>query len=230
MLPWLMEESEAFPSVETALLSPNGLLAVTPILTLSRLKQAYSQGIFPWYSPGEPVLWWSPDPRMVLRTTDFKCHRSLRQVLKKQRIEIRVDTCFERVMRECAQMPRWGQAGTWIVEDIIQTYTALHREGFAHSIEAWEDEHLVGGLYGVHIGTMFFGESMFSRVPNASKVALAYLVQYLERFGMNLIDCQQETPHLASLGGRPIPRKQFIEEIRGRVQQTVPEGMWLINA
>jgi leucyl/phenylalanyl-tRNA---protein transferase len=226
MVPWLLDDHQPFPSVETALRQPNGLLAASPQLTVSRLKLAYSQGIFPWYSPGEPVLWWSPDPRMVLRTSHFKLHRSLRQIIKKQLFEVRVDTCFERVMRNCAQTPRPGQNGTWIVEDIIRSYTNLHNQGIAHSIEVWCEEKLVGGLYGVNLGKMFFGESMFSHVPNASKIALAYLVEYLDSFGIHLIDCQQETAHLASLGASPIPRQQFLKELRELVVQPIPSLMW----
>ncbi len=227
MIPWLIDDTTPFPSVEKALTDPNGLLAASPILSVTRLKMAYSLGIFPWYIPGEPVLWWSPSPRMVLYTHQFKCHRSLRQFIKKEPFEIRIDTAFENVMRHCAQTSRPRQNGTWIVQEIIQAYTALHHEGLAHSVEAWENDTLVGGLYGVNIGQMFFGESMFSLRPNASKVALAYLVDHLNLHGLNLIDCQQETSHLALLGAAPISQDVFKKELQTRVTLETPKTLWL---
>ncbi|MES2205259.1 MAG: leucyl/phenylalanyl-tRNA--protein transferase [Pseudomonadota bacterium] len=227
MIPWLIDDATPFPPVEKALHEPNGLLAASDSLTVTRLKKAYSLGIFPWYSPGEPVLWWSPSPRMVLYTHHFKCHRSLRQIIKKKPFEIRLDTAFETVMKHCAQAQRPRQHGTWIVQDIIQAYTALHQQGLAHSVEAWEDDSLVGGLYGVNIGQMFFGESMFSLRPNASKIALAHLVDRLSSHGLNLIDCQQETSHLASLGASPISRDLFKQEIHTRIALETPKTLWL---
>lgn len=227
MVPWLVNDDTPFPPLEKALVHPNGLLAASPKLTVKRLKLAYAQGIYPWYSPGEPVLWWSPNPRMVLYTHQFRYHRSLRQAILKNQFEIRIDTAFESVMRHCAATPRPGQNGTWIVEDIIQAYTALHREGLAHSVEAWEKNTLVGGLYGVNLGHMFFGESMFSHQPNASKIALAHLVERLNKHGLDLIDCQQETPHLASLGAVPIDRKRFIEELNNRICLASPSDLWI---
>jgi leucyl/phenylalanyl-tRNA--protein transferase len=205
MIPWLTKNSP-FPPVTLALQEPNGLLAAGGELSVTRLLLAYRQGIFPWFSPGDPVLWWSPDPRMVLIPDEFKLSASLKKVLRNGRHEVRTDTAFEQVMRACAA-PREGQHGTWINEQMIAAYCELHRMGFAHSIEIWLDEKLAGGLYGVSIGQMFYGESMFSRVSNGSKIALAHLCQS----GIAaMIDCQMHTPHLASLGARLMPRDEFI--------------------
>lgn len=218
MIPWL-DVNTPFPDVSEALTTDApGLLAAGADLSPQRLLAAYQRGIFPWFSEGQPILWWSTDPRMVLRTADFKISDSLRKTLKKiardrQRWEVRFDSAFEQVMRACAA-PRRDGPGTWISEDIIAGYTGLHRQGFAHSSELWLDGELVGGAYGVSIGTMFYGESMFARVTDGSKVALAYLVHFLRQHGVELIDCQQETGHLASLGARPIPRKDFIAHLQ----------------
>jgi len=218
MIPWL-DVNTPFPDVSEALTTDApGLLAAGADLSPKRLLAAYQRGIFPWFSEGQPILWWSTDPRMVLRTADFKISDSLRKTLKKiardgQRWEVRFDTAFEQVMRACAA-PRRDGPGTWISEDIIAGYTGLHRQGFAHSSELWLDGELVGGAYGVSIGTMFYGESMFARVTDGSKVALAYLVHFLRQHGVELIDCQQETGHLASLGARPVPRKDFIAHLQ----------------
>jgi leucyl/phenylalanyl-tRNA--protein transferase len=195
-----------------------GLLAAGADLSPARLLAAYQRGIFPWFSEGQPILWWSTDPRMVLRTADFKISDSLKKTLKKvarqpERWQVRFDSAFEQVMRACAA-PRRDGPGTWISEDIIAGYSGLHRQGYAHSSELWLDGELVGGAYGVSIGTMFYGESMFARVSDGSKVALAYLVHFLRQHGVELIDCQQETGHLASLGARPIPRKDFIAHLQ----------------
>ena len=218
MIPWL-DVNTPFPDVSEALTTDApGLLAAGADLSPKRLLAAYQRGIFPWFSEGQPILWWSTDPRMVLRTADFKISDSLRKTLKKiardgQRWEVRFDSAFEQVMRACAA-PRRDGPGTWISEDIIAGYTGLHRQGYAHSSELWLDGELVGGAYGVSIGTMFYGESMFARVSDGSKVALAYLVHFLRQHGVELIDCQQETGHLASLGARPIPRKDFIAHLQ----------------
>lgn len=219
MIPWL-EPDTPFPDVSTALTEEQGaagLLAAGADLTPERLLEAYHRGIFPWFSEGQPVLWWSTDPRMVLMVEEFKVSDSLRKSLKKLRHnphwEIRFDTAFEQVMRACAE-PRADGQGTWISEQIVAGYTALHRAGYAHSAEAWLDGELVGGAYGVCIGRMFYGESMFARVSDASKIALSQLVFFLREHGVKMIDCQQETAHLASLGAKPIPRKAFIEWIR----------------
>jgi len=218
MIPWL-DVNTPFPDVSEALTTDApGLLAAGADLSPQRLLAAYQRGIFPWFSEGQPILWWSTDPRMVLRTADFKISESLRKTLKKvardrQHWEVRFDSAFEQVMRACAA-PRRDGPGTWISEDIIAGYTGLHRQGYAHSSELWLDGELVGGAYGVSIGTMFYGESMFARVTDGSKVALAYLVHFLRQHGVELIDCQQETGHLASLGARPIPRKDFIAHLQ----------------
>lgn len=221
MIPWL-DVNTPFPDVSEALTTDApGLLAAGADLSPKRLLAAYQRGIFPWFSEGQPILWWSTDPRMVLRTADFKVSDSLRKTLKKiardgARWEVRFDSAFEQVMRACAA-PRRDGPGTWISEDIIAGYTGLHHQGFAHSSELWLDGELVGGAYGVSIGTMFYGESMFARVTDGSKVALAYLVHFLRQHGVELIDCQQETGHLASLGARPIPRKDFIAHLQKNI-------------
>ena len=207
-----LNDTTPFPPVERALRSPNGLLAAGGVLAPYRLLDAYQQGIFPWFNEGDPVLWWSPDPRMVLFPYEFKVSRSLRKTLQKKVYEIRVDTSFEAVMRACAA-PRKDQAGTWISEDMVAAYVHLHHMGLAHSVEAWHEDELAGGLYGIGIGRMFYGESMFSRKTDASKVALAHLVAQLKRWNFGMVDCQMKTLHLASLGAREIPRAEFIRRL-----------------
>ena len=205
----LLRDNTPFPPVELALRSPNGLLAAGADLKPERLLDAYRHGIFPWFSAGDPILWWSPDPRMVLFPDEFKVSHSLHKTLRRGNHEVRTDSAFERVMRACAS-PRDGQDGTWIQEEIIEAYVRLHQMGLAHSIETWMDDELVGGLYGVSLGRMFYGESMFSRKTDASKIALAHLVAQLKRWNFGMIDCQMNTPHLATLGAREIPRRQFL--------------------
>jgi leucyl/phenylalanyl-tRNA--protein transferase len=221
MIAWLAPTSP-FPAVETAAEHPNGLLAASEDLTPQRLLDAYARGIFPWYSPGDPVLWWSPDPRLVLPVADFRVSHSLRKTLRAvardPRRELRVDHGFEAVMRRCAA-PRPGQDGTWISEQIVAGYCALAHRGLAHSVELWEDEALVGGLYGVCLGRMFFGESMFSGVRDGSKIALATLVTILLHERVPVIDCQQRTAHLQSLGAREMPRREFCAHVRRAVVQ-----------
>lgn len=228
MIPWL-EAQMPFPNVSQALTEADGapgLLAAGGDLSPQRLLQAYRQGIFPWFSEGQPILWWSTDPRMVLYTDRFVVSASLNKTLRKihksagsgGRWQVRFDTAFEQVMRACAA-PRRDGTGTWISQDIIKGYCELHRMGYAHSSECWLDGQLVGGAYGVSIGRMFYGESMFARVSDASKIALTYLVHFLKRNGVELIDCQQETSHLASLGAVPIPREKFIQHVRQAVAQ-----------
>jgi leucyl/phenylalanyl-tRNA--protein transferase len=221
MIPWL-ETSTPFPDVSQALtVDAPGLLAAGADLSPQRLLSAYRNGIFPWFSEGQPILWWSTDPRMVLHTGRFKVSDSLRKTLRKVersrtgggRWEVRFDSAFETVMRACAA-PRRDGPGTWISEEIINGYTGLHALGHAHSSEVWLDGELVGGAYGVSIGRMFYGESMFARVTDASKIALAYLVAFLRSEGVTLIDCQQETSHLASLGAAPVSRAVFLEHLR----------------
>ena len=225
MIPWL-RSGAPFPSIETALAAPNGLLAASAELTPERLLEAYRQGIFPWYSAGQPVLWWSPDPRMVLFVDEFRVSRSLRKAVRQEVFEIRVDTAFRTVIESCAVVPRSGQDGTWITPAVVDAYCALHARGFAHSVEAWRGGELAGGLYGVAIGRMFFGESMFARATDASKVALVHLVGILRERGMPLVDCQQETRHLASFGARPIARREFAERVAALVNCAAPEGPW----
>ncbi len=223
MIPWL--RTAAFPSIDTALDDPNGLLAAGGDLSAERLLAAYSRGIFPWYSTGQPILWWSPDPRMVLFTAEFRAPRSLRKLVAQQRFDIRVDSAFRRVIESCAE-PRDEERGTWITPAMVDAYSELHRRGYAHSVEAWQGDALVGGLYGVAIGRMFFGESMFTRAPNASKVALVHLIDLLDRRAMPMIDCQQETEHLARFGARPIPRAEFAERLAPLVNSTQPVEPW----
>ena len=191
-----------------------------------RLVEAYRRGIFPWYAQGDPVLWWSPDPRMVLFVDEFRVHRSLARVVRARRFDIRIDSAFRDVMAACASAPRPGQYGTWITAGVIDAYCALHERGLAHSVEAWNNGELVGGLYGVSIGRMFFGESMFARETDASKVALANLVAVLRSRSMPMIDCQQETAHLATLGARPIPRRVFANHIVTLIHSDDAEAPW----
>ena len=202
-----------------------GLLAAGGGLAVERLREAYSKGCFPWFSAGQPVLWWSPDPRMVLQVAHFRFHRSLRQWMKTQKNwEIRIDTAFDAVIEHCAKAPRPGQNGTWIVADMVSAYKALYAAGFAHSVETWIDGQLCGGLYCVSIGHAVFGESMFSLVPNGSKIALAALVAFCKAHQVSMVDCQQNTPHLALMGGGELPRREFLEHIR--VAQTLPPLRW----
>ena len=214
MIPWLDPHSphSPFPPLASALADPNGLLAAGGDLSPQRLIEAYRNGIFPWFNEGEPILWWSPDPRMALIPGKLKISRSLSKVLKKGAYEIRFDSAFGQVMQACAA-PRKRQAGTWIHPDMITAYTALHQMGLAHSVETWIDGELVGGLYGIALGKMFFGESMFSRIPDTSKIAFVHLVKQLERWNFGMIDCQMKTAHLASLGAREIPRVEFSQRL-----------------
>jgi len=221
MIPWL-EAHTPFPDVSEALTTDApGLLAAGADLSPQRLLLAYRNGIFPWFSEGQPILWWSTDPRMVLMTEHFRISDSLKKTLRKvqrdPRYQVRFDSAFEDVMRACAA-PRKDGPGTWISEDIIAGYGGLHKLGYAHSSELWLDGQLVGGAYGVCIGRMFYGESMFARVTDGSKVALAYLVHFLRLHGVTMIDCQQETGHLASLGAAPIPREQFLAHLRNTIE------------
>jgi leucyl/phenylalanyl-tRNA--protein transferase len=227
VIPWLAPD-QPFPPSTRALREPNGLLAAGGDLSPHRLLEAYRQGIFPWYSEGEPVLWWSPDPRMVLFPSDVAISRSLRKRVRSRVYEIRADTCFTQVMRACAE-PREGQAGTWITDDMIEAYSALHAAGLAHSIEAWREGELVGGLYGVAIGRMFYGESMFTRAIDASKVAFAHLARQLERWQFGMIDCQMQTAHLKSLGARTVSRKQFLLALSDLINYPTLTGSWSLD-
>jgi leucyl/phenylalanyl-tRNA--protein transferase len=223
MLP-LLQHDIFFPPVTRALLSPNGLLAAGGDLSSARLLEAYRNGIFPWFSEGEPILWWSPDPRMVLFPAEFRITHSLRKTLRRHAYEVRFDTAFEQVMRACAA-PRDGQHGTWIHEEMIAAYCELHRMGYAHSVETWMNGELAGGLYGMALGRMFYGESMFSRRTDASKIALAHLSAQLDRWNFGMIDCQMNTPHLSSLGAREIPRKEFITRLQDLINYS-PVTAW----
>ena len=226
MLTWI-EPGQRLPHASHALKDPNGLLAAGRDLSPGRLLEAYRGGIFPWYSAGQPVLWWSPDPRMVLFVDEFEPPRSLVKTLRRLRRErlwtVWLDRDFEAVMRACAQ-PRPDQDGTWITPQIVSAYVGLHRAGHAHSVEVRdEDDTLIGGLYGVSIGRMFYGESMFTRRTDASKCALATLVALLREQEFSVIDCQQATSHLASLGGREIPRDTFLDRIEHLCAQSPPD-------
>ena len=228
MIPWL-DGSDAFPPLELALHEPNGLLCGGGDLSPQRLLTAYHSGVFPWFSPGEPVLWWSPDPRMVLVPNEFKLARSLRRTLRSGRHEIRLDSAFPEVMRACARARRKGQSGTWISESMQIAYGRLHELGYAHSVETWLDDTLVGGLYGLAIGRMFYGESMFSFATDASKIALAHLVRFLDARDFGLIDCQMNTAHLASLGAREIPRAEVIARLRQLTAGPADAGRWPVD-
>jgi leucyl/phenylalanyl-tRNA--protein transferase len=224
MIPWLYP-GDAFPPLTQALQEPNGLLAAGGDLSPQRVIDAYRHGIFPWFNPGEPILWWSPDPRMVLFPAELKVSRSLRKTLKKRDYEVRVDTAFREVMRNCAA-PRDGQPGSWISEEMIAAYGRLHAMGLAHSVETWCNGELVGGLYGIALGKMFYGESMFSRATDASKIAFVHLVRQLERWGFGMIDCQMKTAHLASLGAREIPRGEFVQRLGLLIELPNEYGRW----
>jgi leucyl/phenylalanyl-tRNA--protein transferase len=212
-----------FPPARLA--SPEGLLAIGGDLRVERLLEAYRHGIFPWYSTGQPILWWSPDPRMVLFPENLKLSRSLRKVLRGGRYRVTLDARFREVMQSCAA-PRPGQDGTWITPEMIEAYAALHAQGYAHSVEAWRGDELVGGLYGVALGAMFFGESMFARAPDASKVAFAHLVHQLAAWGFTLIDCQVTTAHLASLGAEEIARDEFLRHLAAALRAPDRCGAW----
>ncbi|MGQ0383641.1 MAG: leucyl/phenylalanyl-tRNA--protein transferase [Gammaproteobacteria bacterium] len=220
---WLQktDKPSAMPPTARALAEPNGLLAVGGALTPEWLIHAYRQGVFPWFSAEQPILWWAPDPRAVLVPAEFRASRSLRRSIRGRGYETRIDTAFEAVIAACAG-PRRGNAGTWITGEMHAAYVALHRQGLAHSIETWRAGELVGGLYGVAIGRVFFGESMFTRETDASKVALARLVTECAARGVPLIDCQMPSPHLASLGSRNLPRAGFERELSRLVQEPAP--------
>lgn len=231
-LPWL-ERDTPFPPVEQAWGQQSeapGLLAAGADLSIDRLLEAYGHGIFPWYSPGQPILWWSTDPRMVLKVQDFRIRDSFAKVLRKfaasSDCEIRIDSAFGTVIQHCADTLRSGQAGTWIVEDMQLAYTALHAAGYAHSVETWKSGQLVGGLYCVAIGRAVFGESMFSHVTDASKIALAALVALCHHEGASWIDCQQNTRHLASMGAREMPRHAFAQSVQQGTAKPAMQWTW----
>ncbi len=227
MIPYLDAE-DPFPPVDDAMREPNGLLAAGADLSPARLLDAYRRGIFPWFGDEDPLLWWSPDPRMVLFVDELRVSRSLRKTIRSGRFSVTADRAFSRVMSGCAE-PRDDQEGTWITTEMRAAYARLAVMGYAHSVEAWAGEELAGGLYGVAIGRVFFGESMFARVTDASKVAFVALVRQLQQWGFRLIDCQMPTAHLASFGAREIPRRSFLAEVeRGILEPPIPSP-WILE-
>jgi leucyl/phenylalanyl-tRNA--protein transferase len=227
---WLSrnQRAHAFPPASEALTEPNGLLAAGGDLAPERLLTAYREGIFPWYEAGQPILWWSPDPRAVLWPSSLRVSRSLRRSLTKRAFEFRVDTEFERVVAACAEPRRYG-GGTWITAEMAAAYNHLHRLGWAHSFETWQHGQLVGGLYGVAIGHAFFGESMFTRVTDASKVALVHAVDFLRSRGTEVIDCQVASAHTQSLGAVDIPRAEFLSLIAKLCAASAPPRKWRLD-
>lgn len=217
-----LTEELVFPPPEFA--GPDGLLAVGGDLSVERLLLAYSQGIFPWYSEGHPILWWSPDPRLILFPWELKVSRSLRQTIKKGTYRVTMDRAFSEVVEKCAGVHRAEDGGTWITPDMAKAYVRLHRSGFAHSVESWKDGELAGGLYGVALGRAFFGESMFATSPDASKVALVALVERLSEWDFDLVDCQVTTPFFKRMGAREIPRSEFLERLERALKKKAPAG------
>ncbi len=230
---WLNTQPVTFPPSELALKEPDGLLAVGGDLTPEWLLMAYSKGIFPWFNPGEPILWWTPNPRSVLFIDQLKIRRSLRQrinkLFKSGDFNVTFDTDFESVIRACSEVPRTGQEGTWITTEMLAAYQNLHKAGHAHSVEVWKNGELVGGLYGVAIGKMFFGESMFAKLNDASKIALVALCLQLKQWGFKLVDTQVETEHLNSMGAINISRKEFEALIAVQIQQTFEPRQWQLD-
>jgi leucyl/phenylalanyl-tRNA--protein transferase len=227
MIPYLDAE-DPFPPVDQAMREPNGLLAAGGDLSSARLLEAYRRGIFPWFGDEDPLLWWSPDPRMVLYVDELLVSRSLRKTIRIGRFRVTADRAFSAVMAGCAE-PREDQDGTWITTEMRAAYARLAALGYAHSVEAWMGDQLVGGLYGVAIGRVFFGESMFTRVSDASKVAFVTLVRQLQQWGFRLIDCQMPTAHLASLGAREVPRPEFLAEVDRAVLEPPIPSPWTLE-
>jgi leucyl/phenylalanyl-tRNA--protein transferase len=221
---YLLDRRPSFPPPERA--NEEGLLAIGGDLSVERLLAAYRHGIFPWYEPSEPILWWSPDPRTILEPAEIRVSRSLRAVLRRGTFAVRYDTAFQRVIHACGTIPRRGAPGSWISPEITAAYTALHERGLAHSVEAWCDGELAGGLYGVSLGACFFGESMFSRRTDASKVALVALGQRLTALGIGLIDCQMASDHLLRLGAKTVPRAEFLRRLEAALRHPTPSGSW----
>lgn len=224
-LTWLDINNYEFPDTEQALLEPNGLLAAGGDLSPQRLIAAYKKGIFPWYEDPQPILWWTPNPRSVLFPNKLHIPRSLRKTIAKGRYRVSFDLAFENVLEGCS-LPRQNQQGTWITDDMYQAYTKLHTMGIAHSVDVWEEDNLVGGLYGLALGRVFFGESMFSLQPDASKVGFCTLVESLSRWGFKLIDCQVETEHLNRFGAELIPRSQFNALLKQLINDRSPGSVW----
>jgi leucyl/phenylalanyl-tRNA--protein transferase len=221
-----LDERLHFPPVH---LAEDGLLALGGDLRPERLLLGYSQGIFPWYAENLPILWHSPDPRMVMTTRDLVVQRSLRKAIRKQPYELQMDTAFLGVLEGCASVPRPGQSGTWLIPEMVDAYTRLHDLGFAHSIEAWEGGVLVGGLYGVSLGAAFFGESMFAHAPDASKIAFVAAVRQLDAWGIGLIDCQVHTEHLERFGAYEVPRREYLEMLRVALDHPTRRGRWTLE-
>jgi leucyl/phenylalanyl-tRNA--protein transferase len=221
-----LDERLQFPPVH---LAEDGLLALGGDLRPERLLLGYTQGIFPWYAENLPILWHSPDPRMVMMTRDLVVQRSLRKGIRKRPYELRMDTAFVRVLEGCASAPRPGQSGTWLIPEMVGAYTQLHDLGFAHSIEAWDGDSLVGGLYGVSLGAAFFGESMFARAPDASKIAFVAAVRQLDAWGIGLIDCQVHTDHLERFGAYEVPRLEYLERLRVALDHPTRRGRWKLE-
>jgi leucyl/phenylalanyl-tRNA--protein transferase len=219
------DTSYRFPDVSLALNDPNGLLAIGGDLSPPRLLAAYRHGIFPWFNPGEPILWWSPDPRAVLYPDKINISRSLRKTLRKNLFTVTTDLAFDEVMRAC-QAPRESQQGTWITGEMRMAYGKMHELGYAHSVECWQDNELAGGLYGMAIGQVFYGESMFSRVTDASKVALVYLTDKLKEWHYQIIDCQVQSDHLKRMGAEDIPRRQFCAGLERWCKQPPADQSW----
>jgi leucyl/phenylalanyl-tRNA--protein transferase len=218
-----LDKRLVFPPVE---LAEDGLLAVGGDLSVERLVLGYSQGIFPWYGPELPILWHAPDPRMVLTPDELIVNRSLRKAIRRQPYQLKLDTAFSAVLAACAEVPRPGQDGTWIIPAMVEAYGGLHARGFAHSFEAWDGDVLVGGLYGVSLGGCFYGESMFARAPDASKIAFAAAVAQLAAWGIGLIDCQVHTEHLARFGARELPRAEFMRRLAVALESPTRRGRW----
>jgi leucyl/phenylalanyl-tRNA---protein transferase len=227
MIPLLAaQDPHSFPAVHRALRRPNGLLAAGGDLSPERLLSAYQRGIFPWFGDGDPILWWSPDPRTILPPSQIRISRSLRKRLRRRLLGVTMDRSFAEVIRACSAPREPESGGTWIVPQMIRAYEALHRLGWAHSVEVWQEERLVGGLYGVAVGRVFFGESMFSQVDDASKVALVHLCERLQAWDFGLIDCQMRTDHLISLGALEIPRPQFVTLLELHCALPGRRGSW----
>ena len=224
MTVFLLTDKIAFPPAHLA--SKEGLLAVGGDLSRKRLLHAYRMGIFPWFSNDEPILWWSPDPRLVLYPHEIKISKTLKKIIRKGVFKVTMDTAFAQVITQCAQIRLQNNQGTWIVEDMIHAYCKLHESGFAHSVEAWYQGDLAGGLYGVSLGRCFFGESMFTRISNASNVALVKLVEYLNTLSFDMIDCQLTTQHLLRFGAREIPRVKFLKQLEKSLKASTKKGKW----